>query len=139
MIIEGMNSMVSKDSIYESGEDYLECILRISKRQGNVKSIDIANAMNYSKPSISRAMKILQEKGFIIMDEKKYIHLTEEGMVKAEAVYMRHLLIKEALTSLLGVDPEVAEQDACRIEHIVSEETIERLKEKVQANLLKEG
>lgn len=127
---------MEKESIYESGEDYLECILRLSKRQGSVKSIDIATAMNYSKPSISRAMKILQEKGFIYMDEKKYIHLTEEGLGKAEEVYRRHLLIKEALTSLLGVTPQVAEDDACRIEHIISQETVDKLADKVEKHML---
>lgn len=125
-----------KEDIYESGEDYLECILRLSKRQGMVKSIDIATAMDYSKPSISRAMKILQDKGFIYMDEKKFIHLTDEGMHKAEEVYKRHLLIKEALTSLLGVSPQVAEEDACRIEHIISQETVDKLAKKVQEHML---
>ncbi len=127
---------MEKESIYESGEDYLECILRLSKRQGSVKSIDVATAMNYSKPSISRAMKILQEKGFIYMDEKKFIHLTDEGLVKAEEVYRRHLLIKEALTSLLGVTPQVAEEDACRIEHIISQETVNKLADKVEEHML---
>lgn len=115
------------DSIYESGEDYLETILRLSNRQGKVKSIDIANEMEYSKPSVSRAMKILQEKGLVYMDEKKYIHLTMEGKVRAERVYERHLLIRGALETLLGVSPRVAERDACRIEHIISDETVERL------------
>lgn len=115
------------DSIYESGEDYLETILRLSNRQGKVKSIDIANEMEYSKPSVSRAMKILQEKGLVYMDEKKYIHLTMEGKARAERVYERHLLIRGALETLLGVSPRVAERDACRIEHIISDETVERL------------
>ncbi|MBS5915814.1 MAG: metal-dependent transcriptional regulator [Clostridia bacterium] len=130
--------MSTNDEIYESGEDYLECILRLQNRQGDVKSIDVANAMNYSKPSISRAMKILAEKGFIQMDKKKYIHLTEEGLKKAEAVYKRHLLIKEALITLLDVSPETAEQDACRIEHIVSQETVDKLSGKLEAHLLEE-
>ena len=115
------------DKIYESGEDYLETILRISNRQGKVKSIDIANEMEYSKPSVSRAMKILQEKGYVFMDERKYIHLTLEGKERAERIYQRHLLIKGALEELLGVNPRVAEKDACRIEHVLSEETVSRL------------
>lgn len=115
------------DNIYESGEDYLETILRLSNRQGKVKSIDIANEMDYSKPSVSRAMKILQEKGLVYMDEKKFIHLTMEGKVRAERVYERHLLIRGALETLLGVSPRIAERDACRIEHIISDETVERL------------
>lgn len=130
--------MTTNDEIYESGEDYLECILRLQNRQGEVKSIDVANAMNYSKPSISRAMKILQEKGFIFMDKKKFIHLTDEGLQKAEEVYKRHLLLKEALITLLGVQPETAEQDACRIEHIVSQETIDKISAKMEAHLMAE-
>ena len=115
------------DKIYESGEDYLETILRLSNRQGKVKSIDIANEMEYSKPSVSRAMKILQEKGYVFMDERKYVHLTMEGKERAERIYQRHLLIKGALEELLGVNPRVAEKDACRIEHVLSEETVSRL------------
>ena len=115
------------DKIYESGEDYLETILRLSNRQGKVKSIDIANEMEYSKPSVSRAMKILQEKGYVFMDERKYIHLTMEGKERAERIYQRHLLIKGAFEELLGGSPRVAEKDACRIEHVLSEETVSRL------------
>ncbi|MFM9413725.1 metal-dependent transcriptional regulator [Peptococcus simiae] len=133
-----MTTNTTNDEIYESGEDYLECILRLQNRQGEVKSIDVANAMNYSKPSISRAMKILQEKGFIMMDKKKFIHLTDDGLKKAQEVYKRHLLIKEALISLLDVSPETAEQDACRIEHIVSKETIDKLSAKMEAHLMAE-
>ena len=83
--------------------------------------------MEYSKPSVSRAMKILQEKGYVFMDERKYIHLTMEGKERAERIYQRHLLIKGALEELLGVSPRVAEKDACRIEHVLSEETVSRL------------
>lgn len=120
------------DSIYESGEDYLETILRLEKRLGQVRSIDIANEMTYSKPSISRAMKILGEKGMLYMDEHKYIHLTEEGLAKAKKIYHRHLLIREILIDLLGVAPEQAEEDACRVEHIVSDETITKLEKKLE-------
>lgn len=118
--------------IYESGEDYLETILRLEKRLGQVRSIDIANEMTYSKPSISRAMKILSEKGMLFMDDHKYIHLTDEGLTKAKEIYHRHLLIREVLVDLLHVSPEQAEQDACRIEHIVSYETISKLEEKLK-------
>ena len=126
------------DNIYESGEDYLETILRISNRQGKVKSIDIANEMDYSKPSVSRAMKILQEKGLVYMDERKFIHLTIEGKERAEKVYQRHLLVRGALETLLGVSPRVAERDACRIEHIISDETVERLEIIMKERLLGE-
>lgn len=128
--------MATKDQIYESGEDYLECILQLQNKQGHVKSIDVANAMNYSKPSISRAMKILQEKGYISMDSKKFIHLTEAGQAQAEETFARHLLLKDILINVLGVEQKVAEEDACRIEHIVSDETIAKLKE-VQAKYRK--
>lgn len=126
------------DTIYESGEDYLETILRLSNRQGKVKSIDIANEMDYSKPSVSRAMKILQEKGLVYMDERKFIHLTIEGKEKAEKVYQRHLLIRGALETLLGVSPRVAERDACRVEHVLSDETVERLEILMKERLLGE-
>lgn len=125
------------DNLYESGEDYLETILRLQKRQGQVRSIDIANELDYSKPSISRAMKVLQEKGLVYMDEKKFIHLTDEGHEIAVKVYRRHLLIKEALETFLGLDAQLAERDACRIEHIISEEAVERIRELLEARLLK--
>lgn len=115
------------NDIYESGEDYLETILRLQKQMEQVRSIDVAHALDYSKPSVSRAMKILSEKGLIYMDGKKYIHLTDLGLAKAENVARRHRLIQAALIEIFGVAPDVAEEDACRIEHIVSEETIEKI------------
>ena len=84
------------NDIYESGEDYLETILRLQKQISQVRSIDVAHALDYSKPSVSRAMKILSEKGLIYMDEKKYIHLTDLGLAKAENVARRHRLIRTA-------------------------------------------
>ena len=119
------------NDIYESGEDYLETILRLQKQMGQVRSIDVAHALDYSKPSVSRAMKILSEKGLIYMDGKKYIHLTDLGLAKAENVARRHRLIQAALIEIFGVAPDVAEEDACRIEHIVSEETIEKIAAKL--------
>lgn len=126
------------EKIQESGEDYLETILRLSNRQGKVKSIDIASEMGYSKPSVSRAMKILQEKGLVYMDERKFVHLTVEGKIRAERVYQRHLLIRGALETLLGVSPRIAERDACRIEHIISDETVDRLEVLMNERLLGE-
>lgn len=117
--------------IYESGEDYLETILSLQEQMGMVRSIDIARALDYSKPSVSRAMKILSEKGLVYMDERKYIHMTELGLAKAENVARRHRIIKEALIDIFGITPEVAEEDACRIEHIVSEETLEKIEAKL--------
>lgn len=111
----------------ESGEDYLETILTLQKRQGYVRSIDIANEMEYTKPSISRAMRILKENDLIVMDENKMIKLTPLGEEKAQAVYERHKMITCFLEDVLGVEKETAEKDACRIEHVVSEETMEKL------------
>lgn len=119
------------NEIYESGEDYLETILRLKKQLGQVRSIDIARDLDYSKPSVSRAMKILGEKGLVYMDGRKFIHLTDEGQAKAESVASRHKLFKDMLTEIFGVSEEVAEEDACRIEHIVSEETVQKIKEKL--------
>ena len=119
------------NDIYESGEDYLETILRLQKQMEQVRSIDVAHALDYSKPSVSRAMKILSEKGLIYMDGKKYIHLTDLGLAKAENVARRHRLIQAALIEIFGVAQDVAEEDACRSEHIVSDETIEKIAAKL--------
>ena len=115
----------------ESGEDYLETILLLKMRQGYVRSIDIANEMEYSKASISRAVKILKEQGLIYLDDNRMINFTEMGRKKAEDIYRRHQLITDFLYEVLGVAAEVATKDACRIEHVISEETIERMKEAV--------
>lgn len=120
------------NDIYESGEDYLETILRLQKQMDQVRSIDVARALDYSKPSVSRAMKILAEKGLIYMDGKKYIHMTDLGLAKAENVARRHRIIRSALIEIFGVNPDIAEEDACRIEHIVSDETIEKIANKVK-------
>lgn len=111
----------------ESMEDYLETILLLKQKNGQVRSIDIATELNYTKASVSIAMKSLREKGFITMAETGYISLTDEGQVKAEKVLERHTLLSNWLISL-GVSKEVALEDACRIEHDISEETFEVLK-----------
>lgn len=121
------------NEIYESGEDYLETILRLKEQLGQVRSIDIAREMDYSKPSVSRAMKILTEKGLVYMDGRKCIYLTDEGLAKAKSVAGRHHLFKDMLIEVFGVSEETAEEDACRIEHIVSEETVQKIKEKLEA------
>lgn len=115
-------------AIRESGEDYLETILILQKRTGFVRSIDVANELGYSKPSISRAMGILRSYGYIEVEPGGQIILTESGRDKAESVYARHLLLRKFLTETLGVSAENAEEDACRIEHILSEETYTKLK-----------
>lgn len=114
--------------MYESGENYLETILMLKKERGAVRSVDIARELNFSKPSVSRAMGILREEGCIVMDREGYIELTEEGKVKAENIYERHRLLTRFLEKIAGVDYETAEKDACKMEHILSEETIQGLK-----------
>ena len=115
-------------SIHESGEDYLETILILHKNTGFVRSIDIANELGYSKPSISRAVGILKNDGYITVEPNGQIILTDSGKAKAEQVYERHLMLRKFLTDILGVSSENSEQDACRMEHILSEETYEKLK-----------
>lgn len=114
--------------IYESGEDYLETILLLHEKTGFVRSVDIACELNYSKPSISRAMNILKESGYITVQAGGQILLTEEGRKKAESIYERHVNITRFLEEVLSVSQENAEHDACKIEHIISEESYEKLK-----------
>ena len=116
--------------IHESAENYLKTILVLQKRNGYVRSIDIATELNFSKPSISNAMKQLSSKGYIQMDESRLITLTEKGRKVAEQIYERHQLISEFL-EMLGVDSQTAAEDACKIEHVLSKETFEKFKEHV--------
>ena len=108
--------------IHESAEDYLESILVLQQRRGQVRSIDIVNELGYSKPSVSIAMKKLRENGYINMDADGSITLNESGMAIARRVYGRHKTLSK-LFELLGVSPEVASEDACKVEHDLSEET----------------
>ena len=116
--------------IQESAEDYLEAILVIQERHGTVRSIDVAHHLNFSKPSVSRAMSLLRENGYVQMDKDGLLSLTDAGMEIASRIYERHRLLTEWLT-VLGVSPDVAAEDACRIEHDISEETFTRLKEHI--------
>ena len=118
--------------IQESAENYLEAILVLHNRQGNVRSIDIANELSFSKPSVSVAMKNLRTNGYIEVDKDGFITLLDKGREIAEKIYERHTPITDWLTTM-GVSPEVAAEDACRIEHVISAETFERLKEHVSA------
>ncbi|MDD2217261.1 MAG: metal-dependent transcriptional regulator [Eubacteriales bacterium] len=115
-------------AIRESGEDYLETILVLEKAIGNVRSIDIATDLGYSKPSVSRAMGILKKSDYIVIDESGYIVLTKKGRAKAEQIYDRHRTITRYFQEVLGVSAENAKNDACRIEHDLSEETYQKLK-----------
>ena len=113
--------------IQESAENYLETILILKERNGSVRSVDIAAEMGFSKPSVSVAMKNLREQECVTMGADGLIALTEKGQKIAEGVYERHTLFTQWLVSL-GVDAATAAQDACRIEHVISEESFKRLK-----------
>ena len=111
----------------ESLEDYLETILILQKKNGQVRSIDIANEMNYTKPSVSIAMKNLREKQYITMADNGYITLTETGMQRAESVLERHTILSSWLISI-GVSRDTAMEDACRVEHDLSQESFDAIK-----------
>lgn len=113
--------------LHQSGEDYLETILILRQEKGTVRSIDVAQRMGYSKPSVSRAMSILRADGYIEMERSGAITLTQEGERVALTMYERHRLLTQWLVSL-GVSPEVAANDACRMEHALSAQTFECIK-----------
>ena len=120
----------------ESSEDYLEAILMLREQLGKVRSIDIVYKLGYSKPSISIAMKKLREKGLVNMDADGYITLTDEGLKIARHTYTRHKVLT-CFFENIGVSPITAEQDACKIEHDISDETFKRLREYMAANEMK--
>ena len=115
-------------NIYESAENYLEAILSLHERHGLVRSIDIANELHFSKPSVSVAMKKLRESGYIEMDKDGFISLLPSGEEIARRIYERHKLLTQFFIRL-GVDPEVAAADACKVEHDLSEETFQKMTE----------
>ena len=117
--------------IYASGEDYLEAVLVLQKKKVMVRSVDLARHMGFSKPSISHAVGVLKNGGFLTVDEDGYFHLTEDGREVAEKIYERHQFFTEQLVAV-GVDRETAERDACRIEHAISEEAFQKLKASVE-------
>ena len=113
----------------ESGENYLETILILNeKNNGKVKSIDLAKELNFSKPSVSRAVSILKNEGYIKVESSGYLILTEAGMAKAQMIYDRHKTLTKLFSRIANVTPEIAEKDACRIEHVISNETFYGLK-----------
>lgn len=114
--------------IKESAENYLEAILAIKRECGAVRSIDVANRLGVSKPSVSVAMKSFREEGYILVDAGGEIALTEKGMEIAEKIFERHQIIAKALMAL-GVEEEIAFEDSCKIEHDISNQTFEKLKE----------
>ena len=113
--------------IQKSAEDYLETILILSRQNGSVRAVDIANALRFSKPSVSIAMKNLRENGYVELDENGCIRLCGQGREIAERIYERHTLLTDWLTAL-GVDPLIAAEDACRIEHVISTESFEAIR-----------
>ena len=114
--------------IHESAEDYLEAILRLSEKSSEVRSVDIAAMLEVSKPSVSHAMKLLREDGYIAMDRYGTVTLLEKGAAIAKRIYERHLVLSKIL-EMIGVTPEVALEDACKVEHDLSDETFEKIKE----------
>ena len=111
---------------HESSEDYLETILILREKNGNVRSIDIVNKMNFSKPSISIAMKKLKSEGMVEMDLNGYITLTPKGEEVARRIYSRHKLLEKCLIAI-GVEPGTAEEEACRIEHVIDDDTYDKI------------
>lgn len=120
--------------IQESAENYLETILVLSQRHPQVRSIDIATELGFSKPSVSVAMKNLRENGYVTVNEHGHISLTANGLQIAETIYERHTLLSSWL-EFLGVDSKVAAQDACRIEHVISPESFQAIKTHVAAGM----
>lgn len=114
--------------LHASGEDYLETILVLQKKLSIVRSVDVARHMEVTKPSVCHAVATLRDGGFLMMDEDHFLHLTDVGREVAEKIYERHCFFTEQLNTA-GVDPKTAEADACRIEHIISDESFDRLKE----------
>ena len=114
-------------SIHASGEDYLEAVLVLEKEKGMVRSVDVARHMEVSKPSVSHAVTTLKEGGFLTMDDDFFLHLTDLGREVAEQTYEKHRFFTDLLTEA-GVDPASAERDACRMEHVISQESFEHLK-----------
>ena len=120
-------------NIHESAENYLEAILALGE-EGPVRSIDVAQRLNFSKPSVSRAMSLLREGGFVVMDANGFLTLTDEGLEIAQRIYERHLLLTRWLIHL-GVSEDVAAQDACKIEHDLSVESFDALRAHIHRDM----
>ena len=118
---------MESDNITTSSQDYLEAILLLSEKDANVRSIDVAKSQQVSRASVNKALGVLKEKGYIRQQKYGTVTLTEEGKQVADSVIKRHLTLKSFLTKVLGVAPETAEQDACRMEHAISRETLDKL------------
>ncbi len=114
-------------ALHESAEMYLETIYQLTQERSSVRSIDVAESMGYSKPSISRAVGLLKKGGYLLMEKDGSLTLTEPGLEIAKKVYERHTLLTNVLIRL-GVSPETAAEDACKMEHVISDETFEAMK-----------
>ena len=114
-------------ALQESGEMYLETIYVLSKRRANVRAVDIGEELGYSRPSVSRAMHLLKDEGLVKTDDYGFVVLTEAGKVLAKRIYERHTVLTEAL-KYIGVDDKIASEDACRVEHYISDETFDAIK-----------
>ncbi|WP_177918633.1 metal-dependent transcriptional regulator [uncultured Eubacterium sp.] len=119
--------------MHESGEMYLETIYVLGQRQQNVRSIDVAEEMGFSKPSVSRGVSLLKQDGYLTVDANGFLLLTDSGMDLAKKIYERHTILTEALVKI-GVDPQIAQQDACKMEHIISDETLNAFKRHLGKN-----
>ena len=126
-----MQKKIPSGTLHKAGEDYLEAILRLEMEKGNVRSIDVANLLEFTKPSVSRAVSVLSEAGYLRVDEDHSLHLTPRGREIATEIYERHCVITEFLVGI-GVDPKTAEEDACQIEHVISRTSFEKLRELVE-------
>ena len=120
-------------SLHESGEMYLETILVLSHSMDHVRSVDVADYMNFSKPSVSRGMRLLREEGYISVDGAGYITLTESGHAVAEKIYERHRFLTDFFVESLKLHRQKAVEDACKIEHVISDETFEALKKYLES------
>ena len=118
--------------IHESGEMYLETIHVLSQKNGSVRSVDVSEHMGYSKPSVSRAVGLLKSGGYILVDKDGYITLTDEGLSVAKKIYERHTVLSNMLMAL-GVSAATASEDACRLEHAISDESFEAIKRYIEA------
>ncbi len=119
--------------IQESAENYLEAILMLKNEKGRIRSIDIARHLDFTKPSISRAINLLKDNGYVTVDKEGWVDLTDSGLDIAQKVYERHTFVSAWLTAI-GVDPDTASEEACKIEHVISDDTFQKVKEFVIGN-----
>jgi Mn-dependent DtxR family transcriptional regulator len=120
--------------MHESGEDYIETIYMLKKKNGHVRSVDVARELGFSRPSVSRAMGILKDNGLLTVSEDGDLNLTEEGEKTAKKVYEKHTNLTKFLMMTAGVNAETAEEDACRIEHVISPETFKGIKRYIKSH-----